>query len=139
MHQGGALYNSSGITAGTSGLYFVFGQLQFDPQSDDRCGFKLEIGSRTLSQLHIDPIGGAFDRTEYTGLVTKMSSGERLQMTSIPSSCNFANHFSYGSFIGVFYLPFQTEPAVHLLGFKGGIFARGMRNKAHHFSNHYSF
>ncbi|XP_065828619.1 uncharacterized protein [Oscarella lobularis] len=118
INQGGALYNSSGITAGTSGLYFVFGQLQFDPQSTPRCGFKLEIGSRTLSQLHIDPIGGAFDRTEYTGLVTKMSSGERLQMTSI-RSCNFTNHFSYGSFIGVFYLPFQTEPAVHLLGFKG--------------------
>ena len=121
MYRGGASYNSYGITAGASGLYFVFGQLQLDPQSNGhRCGFKLEIGSTTLSYLHMETSGGnSYDRTEYTGLVAKMSSGERLQMTS-PHSCNFVNHFSYGSFIGAFYLPFQTEPAIHLYSISGG-------------------
>ena len=126
MRQGGASYNSYGITAGTSGFYFVFGQLQFDPRSSGhRCGFKLQIGSTTLSHLHIQTDGGSsYDRTEYTGLVAKMSSGDRLQMTST-QSCEFANHFKYGSFIGVFYLPFQTEPAIHLLGSSTGTFTRG--------------
>ena len=142
MRQGGASYNSYGITAGTSGFYFVFGQLQLDPQSSgQRCGFKLEIGSKILSRVYIVSSGGAtYDRTEYTGLVVKMSSGERLQMTSA-HSCTFVNHFNVGSFIGAFYLPFQTEPAVHLLSSSSGwgILSRGIRNRAHHASNHYSF
>ena len=140
MHRGGASYNSYGITAGASGLYFVFGQLQLDPQSSGHlCGFQLQIGSKILSYVTSSTIGSqSYDRTEYTGLVVNMSSGERLKMTSGRYSCNFVNHFSYGSFIGAFYLPFQTEPAVHLLTSTSGwgTLSRGMKNRAHHVSNH---
>ena len=139
MRQGGASYNSYGITAGTSDLYFVFGQLQFDPDSSQFCGFELKIGSKTLSAVYTQTSGGStYDRTEYTGLVVKMSSGDRLQMTS-SRSCNLGNSFSYGSLLGAFFLPFQTEPAVHLPGSGSGTVSRGIINRAHHDSNYDSF
>ena len=51
--------------------------------------------------------------TQYTGLIVKVKSGERLQMHS-RHGCYIHNFHSYGSFIGAFYLPFQAGPAIHL-------------------------
>ena len=128
--RGGSSYNSSGITVGSSGFYFVFGQLQLNPSRNSLCGFKLKKGGNTLSHIVVATTEGAYDRTEYTGRVVWMSRGEQIKM-ACAHGCNFANHFDDGSFIGAFYLPFQTKPTIHLpvvtSSYGGTTWSRGIK------------
>ena len=81
------------------------------------CGFCLQVGSRTVSEVFSLSTRGINNEyhSQYTRLVTQINSGQRLQMHG-RHGCYIDRYYSDSSFLGVFYLPFQAGPAIHLNG-----------------------
>ena len=127
LFAGGTSHSGYGITVSVSGLYFVFGQQQFRPQSSGKyCGFRLQVGSQTVSEVFSRTTRATNEaHSQYTGRVVQINSGQRLQMHS-RHGCYILNYHSFGTFLGVFYLPFQAGPAIHLTKITSGTFYTGM-------------
>eukprot|EP00118_Oscarella_pearsei_P021688 m.245055 g.245055 ORF g.245055 m.245055 type:complete len:514 (+) comp40252_c0_seq17:766-2307(+) len=130
LYTGGAAWlGGSYFRAANTGLYFIFGQQQFDPQiTGQNCGFRLKIGSMLYAWTSFETAHMNYDkRSEHTGRVAYISRGSDLRMYSYGANggCLVKNHAPYGTFMGMFYLPFQDEAAIHLVGEYSGTKQKG--------------
>jgi hypothetical protein len=98
--RGGMTYSSGYITIPKDGLYYIYAQLHYNPQSGQTwCGFRID-----LSNTHIDYAyaqnqspNGNQRGSRYTGLLKILSKGDRLSV-EITHTCFFYHYYYYSQF-----------------------------------------
>ena len=105
---GGMTLVDYGIVVPFTGLYYVYGQLHFDPHSGDSgCRFRLNPGSSqvihayTLSKTKT----GSEDHTKYTGAIRLLNQGDVIRMYVLHCTLDYS-HLGE-AFLGAFFVSFN--------------------------------
>ena len=105
---GGMTLVDDGIVVPFTGLYYVYGQLHFDPHSGDSgCQFRLDPGSSqdiyawTISKTKT----GSEDHTKYTGAIRLLNQGDVIRMYVYYCTLDYS-HLGE-AFLGAFFVSFN--------------------------------
>ena len=105
---GGMAFVDDGIVVPFTGLYYVYGQLHFDPHSDSSgCQFYLAPGSSqniwawTKSKTKT----GSEDHTKYTGAIRLLNQGDVIRMYVYGCTLDYS-HLGE-TFLGAFFVSFN--------------------------------
>ena len=105
---GGMTLVDDGIVVPFTGLYYVYGQLHFDPHSGDSgCQFRLDPGSSR--QIHAYTLSktktGSEDHTKYTGAIRLLNQGDVIRMYVYYCTLDYS-HLGE-TFLGAFFVSFN--------------------------------
>ena len=96
-------YSNGYITVPKDGLYYIYEQIYFDPQSGQtRSGFSIYLNSQYVDstyQYH-SSANGHQDYTRYSGLLKMVSKGDRIYMKF--RYTGYAYMYPYYAHFGVF-------------------------------------
>ena len=102
--SGGMKYNGGFITVPHAGIYYVYSQFWFDPQSgQNRCGFDVKLNDKYLARSLIYQANPrTYDESQYTGFLVVMEKGDRLSVI-VATTC-FLDFYQYWqtAFFGAF-------------------------------------
>ena len=98
--RGGMTYSGGYITVPKQGLYYIYAQLHYNPQSGQTwCGFKIYVNSqevdRALQQNQYS--NGNQYGSRYSGLMKILNKGDTLSV-KFTRTCYFELYISYSQF-----------------------------------------
>lgn len=75
-------YSNGYITVPKGGLYYIYAQVNCNPNSNSWCGFDIRVNGKSVCQQHYSQFGSGLDvldsQTSQSGLLRKLSTGDRL-------------------------------------------------------------
>ena len=101
--RGGMTYSNGYITVPKAGLYYIYGQIHFDPKSGQTySGFYIYLNNKyvDLTNQAIRSPNGYQDYTRYSGLLKLVSKGDRIYMKFADTV--YAYMYSYFAQFGAF-------------------------------------
>ena len=106
--SGGITLSSDGssLTVPADGLYYIYGQLMFDPTSGDAnsCVFGLRVNSQIVASSYTyGSRSSLVDHTKYTGVIRPLNKGDNITM-QMQSTCTLNNFHHGDSFLGLIFL-----------------------------------
>ena len=107
---GGMTLVDYGIVVPFTGLYYVYGQLHFDPHSGDStsgCQFRLDPGSssKIYAYTRSKTKTGSEDHTKYTGAIRLLNQGDVIRMSVLYCTLDYS-HLGE-TFLGAFFVSFN--------------------------------
>ena len=101
--RGGMTISGGYITVPKDGLYYIYAQLHYDPQSGQKwCGFRIDWNNQVVDYARAEKKSpnSKEDGSRYTGLMKILNKGDTLSV-KIDGTCyyRFYNHYSqFGAF-----------------------------------------
>ena len=92
-------YSSGYITVPRTGLYYVYVQVNCDPDGSSWCGYSIRVNGNSITEQHYNQ--GAFNQdvlrgqTSESGLLRKLNGGDKLSVTARNSAYYYISNQSF--------------------------------------------
>jgi hypothetical protein len=82
----GMNYTNGYLTVPKPGLYYIYVQVNCDPDQNSWCGYSIRVNGNTVTEHHVDQTSSGLDvlngQTSESGLLRKLNAGDRLSVTA---------------------------------------------------------
>jgi hypothetical protein len=82
----GMNYTNGSIIVPKPGLYYIYVQVNCDPDQNSWCGYSIRVNGNTVTEHHVDQTSSGLDvlngQTSESGLLRKLNAGDRLSVTA---------------------------------------------------------
>ena len=107
VNNGNVKHSSTGFVAPRDGIYYVYAQLQFDPDSGSsqkNCAYELVASSKVIAAAHNwVPSPNGKDKVIYTGSVAYLYSEDTVSVR-MRGTCELQHNYKEEAFLGGFFL-----------------------------------